>query len=115
MRTAYIAYAAVIALGLASPAMAQSVTIQGPNPGAATASQQDANQARVDQHLNARDARIDQNMARRDAAHGNYVGAAQAQQDARQNMQDAHRDGAIANQDANRARNQDSVKIGITP
>jgi hypothetical protein len=109
------AYAALLAAGLASPAMAQSVTIQGPHPAAAAADAHASHTARVEQRMNSRDARVDENVAHRDAAHGNYLGAAQAQQDARLNMGQARQDAGVANRDAARARNQDSTHVTITP
>jgi hypothetical protein len=108
-----IGYAMLLATCLASPAIAQQVIIQGPNPGAAARDERKAVQAdrEVRHDLNA--ARREENEARRDARHGDISGAMQENREAQRDLREAQQDSQAARRDLNKAEQDESWRLRI--
>lgn len=104
-----------ISLALSTPAFAQEVIVQTPNPAAAAGAAGAARQAGADAQFESNQARRDQGIANRDAAMGNYGAAAAAEGAAQGSRTDARIDSHIAHRDANVARQDDSYRVQVVP
>jgi hypothetical protein len=102
----------ILALSLiASPAVAQGLLVQPPNPAAAGQAESDAHQQGRDARVGMREAHHDETQAHRDAAVGDYTGAAQAQQRAHGDTRDARQDMGQARQDQRQAQHDSTWSV----